>query len=141
MGPTGYSWNFPLGTGSRVSYLCTGANGCRIFSHSRSRKALSLSHAGKSEAGGAFCELGGRIQVNAYSLTGESNECIRSWARCLVQNHLASYLGSDAHRLSHRPPKAAAGLAWLYQTMPRQYADALAWGNAHRDLIHKEEIC
>lgn len=82
-----------------------------------------------------FCKLGSRIQVNAYSLAGKSNECIRSWDRCLAQNHLASYLCSGAHRLSHRPPKAAAGLAWLYQTMPRQYADTQAWGNTHRDLM------
>jgi len=82
-----------------------------------------------------FRGLGALIQVNAHSLFDEMDEGIKTWARRLVLERKADFLGTDAHRTYHRPPSAAYGLNWLYETMEQDYADALAWGNAERLLI------
>lgn len=84
---------------------------------------------------GRFRELGCLIQVNAYSLTEESDESIGNWARRLVREGAADFLGTDAHRTYHRPPSARSGVAWVYEHCDEAYADALAWGNAQRLLI------
>lgn len=80
-------------------------------------------------------DLGGKIQINAYSLAEETDPAILAWARELVLTGRADYLGTDAHRTYHRPPRAQAGLAWLCGHADRAYAEALARENARRDLM------
>lgn len=82
--------------------------------------------------------VGARIQVNAYSLQEEEDESIKNWARRLVTERRADFLGTDAHRTYHRPPSAAPGLKWLYENMDKDYADQLAWGNARRLLTDRK---
>ena len=82
-----------------------------------------------------FRELGALIQVNAYSLFDEGEDSIRNWARQLVLEQKADFLGTDAHRSYHRPPSAQMGLQWLYENVSKEYADALAWGNAEKLLM------
>ena len=82
-----------------------------------------------------FRELGALIQVNAYSLFGERDDSIKNWARRLVLEQKADFLGTDAHRTYHRPPSAEKGLNWLYENVEQAYADAIAWGNAERFLL------
>lgn len=82
-----------------------------------------------------FREMGCLIQVNAYSLYEEMDEAVKSWARRLVLERKADFLGTDAHRTCHRPPCAALGLQWLYENCGKDYAEAVAWGNAERLLI------
>lgn len=82
-----------------------------------------------------FRELGARIQVNAYSLFDESEDAIRHWARRLVQERKADFLGTDAHRTYHRPPSAANGLKWLYENVEPEYAHGVAWKNAQQLLL------
>ena len=85
-----------------------------------------------------FCRLGARIQVNAYSLYDEQDPEIKSWARKLVGNQWADFLGTDAHRTHHRPPCVQMGLKWLYENTPKEYADDLCFGNARSLLGMKE---
>ena len=82
----------------------------------------------------AFCNLGARIQVNAYSLFDETDDSIKNWARRLVEEYKVDFLGTDAHRTYHRPPSAEMGLNWLYENVEPGYADAIAWGNAEKLL-------
>lgn len=82
----------------------------------------------------ALKKAGALIQVNTYSLCEEMEEEVRSWARRLVLEGQADFLGTDAHRTYHRPPCAEGGLDWLYGSVNADYADALAWGNAKRLL-------
>lgn len=82
-----------------------------------------------------FRETGALIQLNAYSLFDEMDESIKGWARRLVLEQKADFLGTDAHRTYHRPPSAEMGLNWLYENEEQEYADALAWGNAERLLL------
>lgn len=78
-----------------------------------------------------FRALGALIQINVYSLFDEDKDSIKNWARRLVQERKADFLGTDAHRTYHRPPSAEMGLNWLYENADQEYADAIAWGNAH----------
>lgn len=90
-----------------------------------------------------FRSMGCKIQINAYSLFEEGQAAIREWARRIVLEEKADFLGTDAHRTDHRPPCAAQGLKWLYENCPEGYADALARGNAQDLLmeVKERELC
>lgn len=75
-------------------------------------------------------DWGALIQMNAYSLFDEMDDSIKKWARRLIHEQKADFLGTDAHRTYHRPPSAEMGLDWLYENVERDYADAIAWQNA-----------
>lgn len=75
-------------------------------------------------------ESGALLQINAYSLQEEPDETIKSWARQLALAKKVDFLGTDAHRTYHRPPNAASGLNWLYESQDKADADVLAFGNA-----------
>lgn len=81
-----------------------------------------------------FRAAGCKIQINAYSLVEEAEDSIRHWARRIILEQKADFLGTDAHRTYHRPPSAETGLRWIYENCSRAYADALAFGNARRLL-------
>lgn len=87
-----------------------------------------------------FREVGAFIQINAYSLQEESEEAIRNWARQLVLERKADFLGTDAHKTYHRPPGAISGLNWLYENVAKGYADALTGGNARKFLCNATHI-
>ncbi len=84
-----------------------------------------------------FREMGCLIQVNAYSLYEEMDEAIKGWARRLILEKKVDFLGTDAHRTYHRPPRAELGLQWLYENCDEDYANAAAWGNADWLLIRE----
>lgn len=85
-----------------------------------------------------FREMGALIQLNAYSLFDEMDDSIREWARRLVLERKADFLGTDAHRTYHRPPSAEMGLNWLYENVDQEYADFVAWRNAEQRLLLTE---
>lgn len=82
-------------------------------------------------------EMGCLLQMNAYSLVEEENTRIRSNARWLLEHEKATFLGSDTHRLNHRPPSIASGLQYIHTKCRREYAEDLISGNAQRLLIGK----
>ena len=82
-----------------------------------------------------FRKMGCLIQINAYSVVEETNAAIRQWTRQLLEQRQVDFLGTDAHRTGHRPPNAKTGLRWLYENCERDYADAVAYGNAERLLM------
>ena len=86
-----------------------------------------------------FRDLGALIQINAYSLFDEDKDSVKNWARRLVLERKADFLGTDAHKTYHRPPSVQWGLNWLYENVNREYADDIAWRNAERLLIGCEE--
>ncbi len=75
------------------------------------------------------------VQVNAYSIADESSEITRKWANELLERQLIDFIGSDAHRTDHRPPKYTNGLNRIYEMCSEDYADAICFGNAERLLI------
>lgn len=83
-------------------------------------------------------EMGCLLQVNAYSLGQEMNAGIKDWARQLATENKIDLLGTDAHRITHRPPSVAPGLQWLYANCDRDCADQMAWRNAKTRLCAGE---
>ena len=75
------------------------------------------------------------LQVNAYDLQLNLNMSTRSLAQWLATERMVSFIGSDMHGLwPKREPRLTEGLDWLYEHTDREYADAVAFGNAERLL-------
>lgn len=81
-----------------------------------------------------FRELGAKIQLNVGSLSDEMDESTKAWARGLVLERKADFLGTDAHKTYYRPPSAEMGLKWLYENTEHSYADAIRFENAKQLL-------
>ena len=80
------------------------------------------------------------IQINAYSLEEEKDEGIKRSARMLLHHKLVDFVGSDAHRATHRAPNVRTGILYVQNTCDRTYARAVLWDNAKRLLgmgIHR----
>lgn len=56
-------------------------------------------------------DAGCKIQINAYSISEEKDGNTRGRALALLDNKLVDFVGSDAHRLDHRPPALAKGMS------------------------------
>ncbi|MDI9519847.1 MAG: hypothetical protein QM308_01615 [Bacillota bacterium] len=79
------------------------------------------------------------LQINAYDLMDQPDDWVRENTRWLVQNRLAHFIGTDAHRLKKRTPVMRSGVDYLYQHCDEAYADALVKGNADK-LIAGERV-
>lgn len=75
------------------------------------------------------------IQINAYSLVEEKNEATKKLARMLLKNKLVTFVGSDAHRATHRPPNVKSGIDYIYKNCDGEYADDICFRNAERLLL------
>ena len=73
---------------------------------------------------------GALIQVNAFSLDEELNEDIKHRARELLDKKLIHFIGSDAHRTSHRPPKLQNGISYIFKNTDEAYANSVIYQNA-----------
>lgn len=107
------------------------STGCRII----------LAHAERYEKLGSapdmldrIAGLGCLIQINAYSLVEEKNQRIKAFARRLLDQRLVSFVGSDAHRTTHRPVSIASGVRYIYDRCEKKYAQAVCFDNAVRYL-------
>ena len=80
-------------------------------------------------------ELGAAVQINAYSVREEQDPQIRDAANALLDRRLADFIGTDAHRPSHRPPRIAEGVAAIEETVPPGYARQICVTNARERLI------
>ncbi len=68
------------------------------------------------------------IQINAYSLVEEADRAIKWRAQTLLGNRQVQAIGSDAHRLDHRPPRLSEGVRYIYASVDEDYADRLLRG-------------
>ena len=82
-------------------------------------------------------ELGCLFQINAYSLVEEKHDSIRNFARKLLSEKLVDFIGSDAHRVNHRPPDILTGVDYIYKNCDEEYADAICFRNAERMLLNE----
>ena len=79
------------------------------------------------------------LQVNAFDLELNSSARTRGLAQWLAQERMISFIGSDMHGLPpKRTPKMKEGLWWLYEHTDEEYADAVAFDNAEKLLIRRE---
>ena len=56
---------------------------------------------------------GARLQVNAFSFGSKCQPATREIAANLLENNLVHMIGSDAHRMDHRPPNVAEGIEYV----------------------------
>ena len=74
--------------------------------------------------------LGAKIQVNLYSLVEENKDDVKERARYLVDNRLAHFVGSDAHRINYRSPKYESGVLYIEENCGKEYLEAVCYKNA-----------
>ena len=79
-------------------------------------------------------EMGCLLQINAFSLVKERKLSTKNAARALLGKKLVSFIGSDTHRLDHRPYDIVDAVRYIYETCEKDYADAVCYGNAERVL-------
>lgn len=77
----------------------------------------------------ALKDLGAMIQINAYSIANETNVQTRQLANDCLAVQLVDFIGSDAHRLDHRPPMIQEGVAALMQRYTADYAKKVTMMN------------
>ena len=83
-------------------------------------------------------DMGCLFQINVYSVHEENNERIKANAIRLIEEKKAAFLGSDAHRTTHRPPSVTSGLKHLYKNYEKDYIDRIAYKNAEELLNMRE---
>ena len=75
-------------------------------------------------------QSGAMIQVNAFSFVDEADGEIRERARELLRNKYVHFIGSDAHRIDHRPPNMLGGIQYILDNVDEKYATEILRGNA-----------
>ena len=83
-------------------------------------------------------EMGCLVQVNVYSVYEESKDIIKERARELLRREIVDFMGSDAHRIDHRPPAVEKGIAHLYEHYAKGYVDRILEWNAKEILIQQK---
>ena len=78
---------------------------------------------------------GAKIQINAYSEMNETKERTRSLANALLDEQLVDLVGTDAHRLDHRPPIVEDGISSIRERFSAEYAEKILTGNAEEWLM------
>ena len=79
-------------------------------------------------------EMGCLVQANYYDVDEEPNEEIRTCAQELLRAELVDMMGSDAHRINHRPPKLVRGTRYIRENCRDEYAEDILWRNAEKYL-------
>ncbi len=78
---------------------------------------------------------GALIQINAYSIADERDEQIRRRANALLAERFVDFIGTDAHRMDHRPPRFHSGMCELSRSYTGVYAAQVAVDNPRRYLL------
>ena len=100
-----------------------------IIAHAERYDFTNVSNVREMKAHGA------KIQINAYSVVNESKESTRSLANALLEEQLVDLVGTDSHRLDHRPPVMEEGIAAIREKCTAEYADKILTGNAEEWLM------
>lgn len=85
---------------------------------------------------GLLIAAGAMIQVNAISYAEETDTEIKERAKELLRNRYVHFVGSDSHRIDHRPPIVAQGVQYILENTDEEYSNAILFENA-RELLLK----
>lgn len=83
---------------------------------------------------GQLHKMGIGIQLNASGIVGSMGSGIRTFTHRMISEHLADYIGTDAHDSRRRVPAVKQCAAVLERLCSSEYADALLYGNAAKIL-------
>ena len=84
---------------------------------------------------GLLIAAGALIQVNAISFVDEMDSEIKERARELLRNKYIHFVGSDAHRIDHRPPCLKSGVQYIIDNADDEYTNQILIGNAEQLLF------
>ena len=87
---------------------------------------------------GLLIAAGALIQVNAISFVDEIDSEIKWRARDLLSNQYVHFIGSDSHRVDHRPPLVANGVQYILDNIEEKYANAILFENAQELLLKQK---
>ena len=65
----------------------------------------------------------------------ETDDRIRSFARKLLAEKRVTFIGSDAHRTTHRPPAVAKGVQYICENCDLGYVADVCHRNAEKYLL------
>ena len=108
-----------------------------ILAHPERYKALQQDR----DLAKRICDLGVRLQVNAYDLFLNPKDATRNLAQWMATEELISFIGSDMHGTGFKPdgkpkrrPQMKEGIQWLYDHVDYDYACEIVRVNAERYL-------
>jgi protein-tyrosine phosphatase len=84
-----------------------------------------------------FIDQGCLAQLTGASLTGRFGEGARQAAEYFLREGQVSYLASDAHNTSTRPPAMAEARRIIARLVGEETAEALAFGNPRQLVAHQ----
>ncbi len=73
-------------------------------------------------------EHGAWMQINAYSVKEEKSKRTRTNANDLLREQLVDIIGTDGHRLDHRPPAMKKGVKEIMKKCEKEYAERILTG-------------
>ena len=79
--------------------------------------------------------MGCKIQVNAGSVAGDFGFSVKRFIKKLLKEELVDYIGTDAHNPDRRSPEMGKCAEIIKKTCAPEYAEAILYGNAKRDLF------
>ena len=79
-------------------------------------------------------KLGCHFQVNAYSVFDERDLQVKMFAQKLLKEKLVTFLGSDAHKISHRPYMINNGINYIEENCDDDYIQDVCYRNAENLL-------
>ncbi len=82
-------------------------------------------------------EKGGRLQINASSITGAWGNGAKKQCKKLLKSYLVQFIGSDGHNLTTRPPLVSVCMGFLNKHCEEEYVADLVWNNAMEILQDK----
>ena len=108
-----------------------------ILAHPERYKALQQDR----DLAKRICDLGVRLQGNAYDLFLNPKAATRNLAQWMATEELISFIGSDMHGTGFKPdgkpkrrPQMKEGIQWLYDHVDYDYACEIVRVNAERYL-------
>ena len=94
-----------------------------VIAHAERYRRITISDIG------ALKNLGAMIQINGYSIANEKNCQTRQLANDCLAARMVDFIGSDTHRLDHRPPVIKDGVAALVERYSKDYAERVTMLN------------
>lgn len=83
--------------------------------------------------------MGVFLQANASSVIGRNGRRVKKHLRCLLQERLIHFVGTDAHGSRHRRPLMAECAAYIEKKTDREYCRKICRENAGK-IIRREYI-
>lgn len=82
-------------------------------------------------------EMGVYLQMNVSSVVGNVfNENVR-WCRKLMKEKQITFVGTDAHNMTHRAPHMTEAMKWLEKHLEQGYLEDILWNYPSKMLENK----